>query len=892
MEDNTQLKNYASGWHVAKTVVRWTISGIASLLLLLFASGFIFSYFYQEVIRDYLVVTLQKNIVTSVSVGQDADVSFIRKFPYASVQLNDVTIYEKPTLKSTKADTLLYFESIFFRINVFDILNKNYTVNSIKAEDGFVDLKIDKHGKENFNVLKEQTSNDRSFSIKLKQVLVENTTVRYANRQTETDISGKLNVFTLGGNFSEQLFETNIECKAILWNVDNKGTRYITTKRIRLDGSLAVNRSKKEFTAQNTLLKIADLQIILNGKVFQRNDHYFTDLHLKGTNLNIETILSLIPEKYNDKFQAYKSKGTFYFTGNVNGKLSTKDFPLVEGNFGIRNGEISHSKRNVPLSDVNLTGYFSNGKFHSFESTSMELRTFHFSFAGSDVGGSLSIENFAHPTLRLSTDATLDLTALQNLVKFDTIETISGRASLAFDFKTRLSEPWSIQKADLVKASVSGELNISELNFLLKSRLEKFSDFNGKLKFKGNELLIQSLYGNVQQSDISLDGYFRNLLPYLLLPDGGNLFVFATLSSDQLHVEDFIPKQEQSRTDDTLYQLTLPKLVDANISFDVKQLAFGKFEAQALTGNIMLHKNVIQFNDIRTSAIGGELSLVGKLEEKSSSEIHFSGDVVAQNADISTFLKQTDNLGQQYIGHDNIKGNCTIQGNVKFILNPHLDIDTKSIASQAAVTITQGELVNFSPLFKLSKFMELDELKQIKFATLSNTIHVNDGVITIPAMELNNNLLNLNVEGKHSFTNDIDYSIQMKLSDVLSKKFSKKNNTEFGDEYSEYGSTSVFVRMSGKANNPVFAYDTKNVKQKLGTDWKNEKKNIKATLRNEFSRQLNDTVTKASTGQKPKLKISWEEEENTKSPGEAKPKETKPKKIDSKNDTPIGVEWE
>jgi hypothetical protein len=44
--------------------------------------------------------------------------------------------------------------------------------------------------------------------------------------------------------------------------------------------------------------------------------------------------------------------------------------------------------------------------------------------------------------------------------------------------------------------------------------------------------------------------------------------------------------------------------------------------------------------------------------------------------------------------------------------------------------IEQGELVNFEPMMGLSRFISVDELKNIKFSTLKNRIYIKDKKIT------------------------------------------------------------------------------------------------------------------------------------------------------------------
>ena len=71
------------------------------------------------------------------------------------------------------------------------------------------------------------------------------------------------------------------------------------------------------------------------------------------------------------------------------------------------------------------------------------------------------------------------------------------------------------------------------------------------------------------------------------------------------------------------------------------------------------------------------------------------------------------------------------------------------------------------------KFFE--ELKNVKFSTLKNTIRIEHNIIKIPAMEIKSSALSVFISGTHSFDNEIDYQVRLLLSELISQKFRKKN---------------------------------------------------------------------------------------------------------------------
>ena len=101
-------------------------------------------------------------------------------------------------------------------------------------------------------------------------------------------------------------------------------------------------------------------------------------------------------------------------------------------------------------------------------------------------------------------------------------------------------------------------------------------------------------------------------------------------------------------------------------------------------------------------------------------------------------------------------------------------------------------------------------------------------------MDIKSTALNMQVSGVHTFDNLVDYTIQMKLRDLLGKKV-KQQNTEFGIvEDDGSGGLNLFLTMKGPLDNPKFAYDRKSVEQKISTSVKEGKNDFIKTIKDEF----------------------------------------------------------
>jgi len=194
----------------------------------------------------------------------------------------------------------------------------------------------------------------------------------------------------------------------------------------------------------------------------------------------------------------------------------------------------------------------------------------------------------------------------------------------------------------------------------------------------------------------------------------------------------------------------------------------------------------------------------------------------------------------------------------------------------------------------LSKFIAVDELKNIKFSTLKNRIYIKDKQIVIPQMDVYSSAFDITASGVHLFDNHYNYRLKVLLSDILwgKAKRAKQENEEFGTiEDDGLGKTSIPISITGYNSDYKISYDSKKALDVVKESFKNQKREMRNTLNEEFGWFKNDTTFKKDKVEKKKtrFKVEWDDSNDHKE-GTKNQKEVELKK--GSDDQKPGVEWD
>ena len=859
--------------------IRKTLLWFTAILFLLLAIPVLLIQVYQKEIKAQVVNELNKHLKVKVFINpDDIDFTILRTFPQAAIWFKNVTIMG--SLTDFPKDTLLQAQSIYLLFNAKDIWNKNYIIKQVNIKNASLGILINDIGETNDEIWKESESisinkdKKESTAFKLNKIVLEGIAFRYKNYQSKLKIASTFKEITFSGNFSDVAYELDLKAQGFISAIRSNKKTYLKDKTISVNLSAAV--SQNTYNLNKAEVTLNKLLFSVQGSLTNADTVMPCNISCKGKNIDIQSVLSLLPEKFHDKIKDYESDGVFYAEADLEGNLLDYTALAISSSFGITKASVTYLPLKTKLTDVNFTGSFNKKKY---KPELLTLKNISARQNQNYVSGNLEFKNFSSPHLSFDAKGIYNLQDLLALVPIDTLASAKGMMDFSVQAALSLNE---IATKKNGAGSLNGQLKLSNVELLFKNG-KVIQVPEGLIKMENEDLYTENLKIMHQTSSLQISGKATNLLNYLFKEDQ-KIYINAEITSPFIHLDDFVFKKAETNTAKT--PGTNPKLIsiNKNISADIKlnidKVDFNSFLAKNLVGTLELKNKKILARNFSFAAFNGDITLNGLVDMSDSSAMKINCATGLVDVDMRKMFSQLNNFGQTVIEDKNLQGKATAQIDFSATWNNRLQCNLSSILAGADIVIDKGELIGLSSLESLSKYIELNELKRIKFSTLKTHVDIKNQLISFSKTELGNSALNLDVWGTHSFNNEIDYHIKLLLSDYLAKRPGK--NKQLDEELLENENDpelkrSLFIHMTGTIDKPIIKYDRKAMKQKIKQDLKDEKKNLKRILNEEFGLFKKDTtLSKKENTKKQDQNFKIDFNQNTKkdkSDGKQKPKE-------------------
>ncbi len=823
-------------------------------------------YFLRDKLVDSTLTFLNNRIDAELKV-EEVQFSMLSGFPNVSVNLKGVEIFEGSL--NTPADLepgLLSINEVSVRIGLSGILRNQYQFKKIILRDGWINLYYNALGKGNFEIFSKQGEQSASWLFNLDELQLERINLSYIDLRTGWIFKGLVNRAGLNGQISAKQTTLGIAADASVGVLRQGSFYYIRNQHLSLNTNFVINDDLVEVLPSIGSLGASRLSV--SGSIGRQKGAPVW-VSVGGDNFDVNHLLSFLSQHNISLPAGAKTKGNIAFSLAVDGYTKMENPYMISLDFR-SNGLAVDMPGKPKLEFKTILGTFTNGDQGKPESSEVNISQIDFASGVSRISGSLRLKNLNSPLYHLEIDNLINIPDLKSWGV--QLPADAGLISGNFEVLGRLPDFSNITLQSFEKSKFYASLNLSNVDFEQAGIIPDLKRVGGTLNINNQDISNAKLYGLFYGS--RFDAEFKATNASALLFKNQKTTVNASITLDSLNTQWLDLTRSEIVENDDKTQNSWDQVESLSGDLFIDKFVHNKFSATPFSASFYSQGNNFYCNSFLARSCNGLLTGKFSIAPEGTNTSVFSADIDADNIDMQQLFTAFEDFGQDVITSKNISGDFS--GSL-VVSAPMVEraLELNEMEAKATVKLQNGRLINVKQLESLSRFIELDELMDIRFSTLENAFRITDGVIVIPEMDIQSSALDLNVSGTHTFAGDYRYRAQLYLSDVLfSKQMQQKINSDPFGEVDDDGSGRVklYLKLEGDSTNFSASYDRASAREAFRQSLRNEGLNLRAILRDEFSflrpaaspdsvlgKQPTDTLAKPKPkDESTKFEIEWD----------------------------------
>ncbi len=752
----------------------WCLGSLFALFLLLSAVVYVAVLRDDEQIKSIVVSELNKSLKGKVEIER-MDFTFWSSFPYIALDFKNVRAMGA---NPNDEEPLLETERLSLNFNLRDMLAKKYEVKKIETQNGLVRIKLYADGSDNYT-LWETGESSENFSFALKKIHFRNTHLTFINEPSEQHYELRFLRADAKGDFSSNLQDITLSGDFFIESIQSGQSIILAQKKLRLQSQIKIDNTAETVHILEGFTRLEDLDFDLQGSVNYSENAPFMNLIVKGNDLNLRKFIQQIPADFAQQIEDFQTRGDFDFVLNLSGNYSGGNLPKVTAKWDFRNGQIYEKSTEAYFENVKFAGVFSTSNINTLSNCRLQISNFSASLNKGNFTGNLTINNFRSPTILLNASFNADLKEVNEILNITQITQLSGLSKGRVQYRHTFENFDAIRFSEVLKGRLRAEISCKNVLCKLQDSVLKSPIRLDTARFEMNQeqLRIPILIGNFEESKFRASLFSGNFPNAIENPEQAS--VSGDIIIDKIQIDSLLPQDLRT-----------------SFHFENQILSLNNFSAKIWDGSIQGNAEI---NCSDTSRL--PFRTMGSLS----------------NINTEKLFSNFNNFEQSEITDKNLKGFIDANFEVLGVWLPSSGLDRKSLWATLKTKISDGELKNVEILKKLSRFVDEETLNHVKFATLENTIEIKHETVIFPEMKIRSNALNINVSGTQSFDGELDYSVKIALSELMSKRRRerRKNREESGALEDDKKRLSLFVHITGTTEHPKFKYDVQNVFKKL-----------------------------------------------------------------------------
>ena len=800
-------------------LTKYIILILIFLVLIISGSLFIITKIYGEEIKELALEEINQQLTSQIIV-ENIELSAFTHFPSISLEFKNILINDPIIID----DTLLHANKAYLNFDIYDLINKRYIVRKLVLTKGMFNILTNEKSEKNYLVFKKNDNSDnKSFKFLLNQFTLIDFKISYKNSLLNQEFDFKVKNSNLIGQFSNKEYDLNIisNMKVNTFILDD--INYINSKTTKTEVELHVINNPFSINIKKGGFEIGKMNFLVQGNYLSAEKD-IVDLKIKGNQIEILEIFSVLPKKYSKLSKQYISKGILNFEGHLNGELNNNKRLNFSVNFNALDAYLKDKLNDIELEKVNVEGVFNNQK--------QELKIINFSSLINEktLNGFGSISNFKDPMYSLTLNGRIDL---NNNIFSNYLKDLSLEGETEFTLESKIVT----KKGNLLFEKINGNLNSKKivLEDNLKSIHLKLNNLD--LNFSKKELVIITKKSSFNKDDFDLKMSIKNW-DKIMFSDSKKLKIIYDLNMTKFHLDDFIKLFSVKDSSGKKYQFEFEGELFA------EELYYDSFIASNVSAEKIIFNNSLRIKNLIMESFDGAASLnIYNSDLSAKNQTWFiNGDLFRINS--KKLMKSFDNFNQEFLINEQINGEFSsdFSSTLVFDSESNFNLQKSKFKSENLfenIVISENNFLNDIFLFfKKSvitrNIIDIDyydkRISKVNFKNFNSNIIFSNGTLKISKTNFKNNVLDFTFYGNYKMNDLVDYHLNFNWADIVKKNKSKSNIVE----ENKIEGKQLFLKIWGPLDDLTYGFDKSEIKNERRVKIKNEKEIIKKIIKGEI----------------------------------------------------------
>lgn len=725
----------------------------------------------------------------------DLDISLLRHFPHASVELKGLTLvgtgrFEGDTIVAARRISVVVNLLSLFGDSGFEVTKvilSSPALHAHKLADGAVNWDVVKPSGEQAPEEPSGEQTPSSFSLSVRDFRISDAAIRYEDDSTGMRFSTAPLSLRLRGDLSAARSELDLRLAARAIDLVSGGIPMLSGAEAELDAAIDADLANGRYTLSDNTLRLNAIRVGLDGWVELRDKGLSLDLTAGCDQVEFKDVLSLIPAFYTREFKSLAAGGSLSLSLWARGELTDTALPAFEVKAAVSDGSFQYASLPKAVTDIQIAASVSNPGGPA-DRTEVDLSKFGLSMAGNRVSATFHATNLvSDPTFRASVQGHVDLGAVKEVYPLEKGVALDGQITADLQLSGRMSD---IEKSRYERLGAKGTFVLEALGLTLEG-LPPVHIRRAAATITPTAMTLGEFGVTVGRSDLSATGQLTNYIGYLLRGDvlSGRLYVKSELldlneimastasgaaasggesasqaasGTDGADGADAADAADGSPAAATAFEV--PRNLNLSLSTELKRILFGKMDIGRLAGEMRVSGGTLSLTNLSADVFGGRLSTSGSYSTASDpSHPTFGLNARITGASFQQTFEQLEVVQQLVPIFAKTGGNYSMSLDLKTSLDAAMSPDLGTLNASGTLSSANIEVQNIAAFEALATALGNDKLRRIEARDVTIRFEVRDGRVHTEPFDLKLGDVSATLSGSTGLDQTIDYAAKVTL---------------------------------------------------------------------------------------------------------------------------------